>query len=296
MFGRIFGPDNPPAAQKTERLSKTRRPVRRKPSGGSSGVSRPCRRSAPACRVRGLHPGACGACRPRHHRRGDAADRAAAPGAGHARRTDRGARGRDGAAQARTVGDTEDYVVTREFKAITTHDQRKAMLRACFAIGAENGSSRPRKPRSSTRSRASWTSTRTPSTRSAPNTTSCCRRCRPCAGSPTARPRRKPGRVARPCLRRARTGGSGRSWVVHGVTCANHDPIAGKPVGPVSRSNWGISSAALSPGAARTWICRSRWYRRRSPPARRSPTGHASWRSTTPSPSRRRTSASSSES
>lgn len=41
--------------------------------------------------------------------------------------------------QARTVGDTEDYVVTREFKAITTPDQRKAMLRACFAIGAENG-------------------------------------------------------------------------------------------------------------------------------------------------------------
>ena len=41
--------------------------------------------------------------------------------------------------QARTVGDTEDYVVTREFKAITTPEQRKAMLRACFAIGAENG-------------------------------------------------------------------------------------------------------------------------------------------------------------
>jgi hypothetical protein len=41
--------------------------------------------------------------------------------------------------QARTVGDTEDYVVTREFKAITTLDQRKAMLKACFAIGAQNG-------------------------------------------------------------------------------------------------------------------------------------------------------------
>ena len=41
--------------------------------------------------------------------------------------------------QARTVGDTEDYVVTREFKAITTPDQRKNMLRACFMIGAQNG-------------------------------------------------------------------------------------------------------------------------------------------------------------
>jgi uncharacterized tellurite resistance protein B-like protein len=41
--------------------------------------------------------------------------------------------------QARTVGDTEDYVVTREFKAMTTPDQRRAMLKACFAIGAQNG-------------------------------------------------------------------------------------------------------------------------------------------------------------
>jgi uncharacterized tellurite resistance protein B-like protein len=41
--------------------------------------------------------------------------------------------------QARTVGDTEDYVVTREFKAITTPEQRRNMLRACFMIGAENG-------------------------------------------------------------------------------------------------------------------------------------------------------------
>jgi len=41
--------------------------------------------------------------------------------------------------QARTVGDTEDYVVTREFKAMTTPDQRKSMLKACFAIGAANG-------------------------------------------------------------------------------------------------------------------------------------------------------------
>jgi uncharacterized tellurite resistance protein B-like protein len=41
--------------------------------------------------------------------------------------------------QARTVGDTEDYVVTREFKAITTPEQRRNMLRACFMIGAQNG-------------------------------------------------------------------------------------------------------------------------------------------------------------
>ena len=41
--------------------------------------------------------------------------------------------------QARTVGDTEDFVVTREFKAISTMEQRVDILRACFAIGAENG-------------------------------------------------------------------------------------------------------------------------------------------------------------
>jgi uncharacterized tellurite resistance protein B-like protein len=41
--------------------------------------------------------------------------------------------------QARTVGDTEDFVVTREFKAISTMEQRVDILRACFTIGAENG-------------------------------------------------------------------------------------------------------------------------------------------------------------
>lgn len=42
--------------------------------------------------------------------------------------------------QARTVGGTEDYVVTREFKALATPAQRLDVLRACFAIGAANGS------------------------------------------------------------------------------------------------------------------------------------------------------------
>jgi tellurite resistance protein len=41
--------------------------------------------------------------------------------------------------QARTVGGTEDYVVTREFKALATAEQRIDVLRACFAIGAANG-------------------------------------------------------------------------------------------------------------------------------------------------------------
>ncbi len=41
--------------------------------------------------------------------------------------------------QARTVGDTEDFVVTREFRALSTPEQRVDILRACFAIGAENG-------------------------------------------------------------------------------------------------------------------------------------------------------------
>ena len=42
--------------------------------------------------------------------------------------------------QAKTVGGTEDFVVTREFKAVSDHDQRLVVLRACFAVLAANGS------------------------------------------------------------------------------------------------------------------------------------------------------------
>ena len=41
--------------------------------------------------------------------------------------------------QAKTVGGTEDYVVTREFKAISTPELRLRVLRACFAISAASG-------------------------------------------------------------------------------------------------------------------------------------------------------------
>ena len=41
--------------------------------------------------------------------------------------------------QARTVGGTEDYVVTREFKAVASPAERLDVMRACFAIGAANG-------------------------------------------------------------------------------------------------------------------------------------------------------------
>ena len=41
--------------------------------------------------------------------------------------------------QAKTVGGTEDYVVTREFKALASEAQRLDVMRACFAIGAVNG-------------------------------------------------------------------------------------------------------------------------------------------------------------
>ena len=41
--------------------------------------------------------------------------------------------------QAKTVGGTEDYVVTREFKAISQPDLRLRVLRACFAISAASG-------------------------------------------------------------------------------------------------------------------------------------------------------------
>ena len=41
--------------------------------------------------------------------------------------------------QAKTVGGTEDYVVTREFKALASETQRLDVMRACFTIGAVNG-------------------------------------------------------------------------------------------------------------------------------------------------------------
>jgi uncharacterized tellurite resistance protein B-like protein len=41
--------------------------------------------------------------------------------------------------QARLQGGTEDYVVTREFRSISSPDQRIALLRCCFAIGAVDG-------------------------------------------------------------------------------------------------------------------------------------------------------------
>lgn len=41
--------------------------------------------------------------------------------------------------QAKTVGGTEDYVVTREFKALSSAEQRLDVMRACFAISAASG-------------------------------------------------------------------------------------------------------------------------------------------------------------
>jgi tellurite resistance protein len=42
--------------------------------------------------------------------------------------------------QARTVGGTEDYVVTREFTALASEQQRIDVLRACFVVSAASGS------------------------------------------------------------------------------------------------------------------------------------------------------------
>ena len=41
--------------------------------------------------------------------------------------------------QAKTVGGTEDYVVTRELKEIATEEQRLGVLRACFVVSAASG-------------------------------------------------------------------------------------------------------------------------------------------------------------
>jgi tellurite resistance protein len=42
--------------------------------------------------------------------------------------------------QAKNVGGTEDYVVTREFAALATDEQKANVLRACFVVAAANGS------------------------------------------------------------------------------------------------------------------------------------------------------------
>ena len=41
--------------------------------------------------------------------------------------------------QARVNGGTEDFVVTREFRSISTPEQRLQLLRCCFAVGAADG-------------------------------------------------------------------------------------------------------------------------------------------------------------
>jgi uncharacterized tellurite resistance protein B-like protein len=41
--------------------------------------------------------------------------------------------------QARVNGGTEDFVVTREFRSISTPEQRVALLRCCFVVGAADG-------------------------------------------------------------------------------------------------------------------------------------------------------------
>jgi len=40
--------------------------------------------------------------------------------------------------QARLFGSTEDYLVTREFKRVSTAEQRLGVLRACFQVAAAN--------------------------------------------------------------------------------------------------------------------------------------------------------------
>ena len=42
--------------------------------------------------------------------------------------------------QARTQGQTEDYSVTREFAELATEEQKLALLRCCFAVGAADDS------------------------------------------------------------------------------------------------------------------------------------------------------------
>ncbi|HEX3427178.1 MAG TPA: TerB family tellurite resistance protein [Candidatus Limnocylindrales bacterium] len=45
--------------------------------------------------------------------------------------------------QARSQGGTEDFVVTREFRSISTPEQRQALVRCCFAVAAADGTIGP---------------------------------------------------------------------------------------------------------------------------------------------------------
>jgi tellurite resistance protein len=45
--------------------------------------------------------------------------------------------------QARSQGGTEDFVVTREFRSISTPEQRRAVVRCCFAVAAVDGTIGP---------------------------------------------------------------------------------------------------------------------------------------------------------
>jgi tellurite resistance protein len=45
--------------------------------------------------------------------------------------------------QARSQGGTEDFVVTREFRSISTPEQRRALVRCCFAVAAADGTIGP---------------------------------------------------------------------------------------------------------------------------------------------------------
>lgn len=42
--------------------------------------------------------------------------------------------------QARTAGETEDFLVTREFRQAASREQRLAVLRACYAVAAADDS------------------------------------------------------------------------------------------------------------------------------------------------------------
>jgi len=45
--------------------------------------------------------------------------------------------------QARSQGGTEDFVVTREFRSISTPEQRQALVRSCFVVAAADGTIGP---------------------------------------------------------------------------------------------------------------------------------------------------------
>ena len=148
MFDRFFGRGDASGSSDTTEVVERPAPVPVDPAGDTATVRRIVATlealppgSGPPHGVGGLHPGPSRQRRSRHQRR-RRPPRWRRPSSGRApsTRRPRSSSSRWPSSRPRRVGGTEDFVVTREFKAVSTPEQRLNVVRAAFVIGAANGS------------------------------------------------------------------------------------------------------------------------------------------------------------